>query len=102
MRAATVTRDPALPGPARSGPALPGETLTVPERLVVAPAAGVFRPASLPDGALVEAGQAVGSVVGPGTCSPVHSPFRGTLMGMLAHDGERLRAGQAVAWLRTS
>jgi hypothetical protein len=32
----------------------------------------------------------------------VRSPFRGTLMGMLAHPGERLRAGQPVAWLRVA
>lgn len=85
-------------------PELGGEPLLVPERLVVAPATGRFQ--SLPpevvtaEGEIVEAGQTVGIVQGPGTEEPVRSPFRGFLMGMLAHPGERVREGQAVAWLR--
>lgn len=83
-------------------PSLAGETLAVPERVVVAPAVGIFRPADLPDGITVEAGDEIGVVVGPGAMSSVRSPFRGTLMGMLAHEGERLRQGQPVAWLRVA
>lgn len=84
--------------------ALAGETLSVVERLVVAPATGTFRPL-LPEtvtaeGEIVHAGQAIGVVEGPGLSVPVRSAFRGFLMGMLAHPGERLREGQPVAWLR--
>ena len=77
-----------------------GERLLVPERVIVAPSVGVFRPAGLDDGAAVASGQTVGMVEGPGTSTPVASPFAGQLVGMLAHPGERVRAGQPVAWLR--
>lgn len=82
--------------------ALAGETLAVPERLIVAPAVGVFRPIVLAEGDIVELGDEVGFVDGPGASAPVRSPFRGTLMGMLAQEGERLREGQPVAWLRVA
>lgn len=84
--------------------ALAGEHLDVPERIVVAPATGNFRP--LPpetvtaEGEIVAEGQALGVMEGPGLSAPVRSPFRGFLMGMMAQPGERLRAGQPVAWLR--
>jgi [acyl-carrier-protein] S-malonyltransferase len=78
-----------------------GEGLGVAERMIVAPAVGVFRPVEEVDaGALLDAGQAVGHLEGPGTSTPVRSPFRGQLVGLLAHPGERLRAGQPVAWMR--
>ncbi len=38
----------------------------------------------------------------PGSSTPVSSPFKGELMGMLAEPGERLREGQPVAWLRVA
>lgn len=82
-----------------------GELLAVPERMIVAPVVGVFRPGDLagaPEGALVEAGAEIGVLEGPGSRVPVCSPFRGMLMGMLAHAGERLREGQPVAWLRVA
>jgi biotin carboxyl carrier protein len=81
-----------------------GERMHVPERLVVAPSAGVFL--RLPSGArstegdLVAPGQSIGVIDGPGTSTPVRSPFAGFLMGMLAEPGQRLRAGEPVAWLR--
>lgn len=80
----------------------PGELLSVPERMVVSPTAGVFEPGHLLDveGGTFEAGAQLGVVVGPGTRTPVRSPFAGTLHGVLARSGERLRAGQPVAWLR--
>jgi biotin carboxyl carrier protein len=77
-----------------------GEGLLVPERMIVAPAVGVFRPVELDEGAQLRPGQTVGMVDGPGTSTPVASPFAGRLVGMLAHPGERLREGQPVAWLR--
>ena len=73
--------------PPRRSP-LAGETLTVSERMIVAPVVGIFRPNEV--------------VEGPGTSCPVTSPFDGTVMGMLAHPGERLRSGQPIAWLRVA
>jgi biotin carboxyl carrier protein len=69
--------------------------------MIVAPAVGVFRSLGVDEGTVIDEGDTVGIVEGPGTKAAVRSPFRGTLMGMLAHPGERLRAGQPVAWLRT-
>jgi biotin carboxyl carrier protein len=98
---------------------VPGEVLAVPERVIVAPAVGVFRPlgdtdvdltdagtahmggTAVPPGTLlIAAGQAIGVVEGPGSSTPVRSPFGGFLIGMLARQGERVREGQPVAWLR--
>jgi len=44
----------------------------------------------------------VGVLEGPGTETPVESPFAGRLVGMLAHPGERIREGQPIAWLRVA
>lgn len=81
-----------------------GELLDVPERMIVAPSVGVFRPNvdAFADGDVVDAGDSIGVVEGPGTSTPVCSPFRGMLIGMLAHPGERLREGQPVAWMRVA
>ena len=87
---------------------VPGEVLAVPERVIVAPAVGVFRPlggtdidlTEMIDLTLISAGQAIGVVEGPGSSTPVRSPFGGFLVGMLARAGERVREGQPVAWLR--
>ena len=38
----------------------------------------------------------------PGEATPVTTPFTGVLAGLLAHDGERVREGQPVAWLRVA
>ena len=78
-----------------------GETLAVPERVIVAPAPGTFRAAegSAPDAEVV-AEQVIGFVETRGHSTPVRSPFGGRLMGLLAHAGERVREGQPVAWLR--
>jgi biotin carboxyl carrier protein len=79
-----------------------GELLDVPEKMIVAPSVGVFRPSMFGRGDLVDAGEEIGVVEGPGTSMPVRSPFRGRLIGMLAQPGERLREGQPVAWLRVA
>lgn len=79
-----------------------GETLAVPERMIVAPVVGIFRSHGVADGMEVSAGDEIGVVEGPGTSCPILSPFGGTLMGMLAHPGERLRSGQPIAWLRVA
>ena len=75
-----------------------GESLHVTERLVVSPAAGVFQLAEgLSAGAGVSVGQIIGSVAG----EDVVSPFDGALMGIMAHQGERVMPRQPIAWLRT-
>ncbi|HZP29367.1 MAG TPA: hypothetical protein VFC99_10470 [Acidimicrobiia bacterium] len=76
-----------------------GEGLLVPERMIVAPTVGTFRPVEIPDGTL-EPGQTIGLLEGPGTSTPISSPFAGRLVGMLVHPGERIREGQPIAWLR--
>jgi biotin carboxyl carrier protein len=79
-----------------------GETLAVPERMIVAPVVGIFRSNGVADGPELNAGDEIGVVEGPGTSCPILSPFGGTLIGMLAHPGERLRSGQPIAWLRVA
>jgi biotin carboxyl carrier protein len=83
-----------------------GERMFVPERLVVAPSAGVFHrlaPEALAtEGELVAPGQSIGVIENSGVSTPVCSSFEGLLMGMLAEPGQRLRAGQPVAWLRVA
>ena len=81
-----------------------GEELRVPERVIVAPALGVFRPSSPEpspaEGRSVAEGEVVGIVESSGDTVEVRSPFTGLFMGLLAHPGERVREGQPVAWLR--
>lgn len=91
--------------PAETG-GVHGERLLVPERVILAPASGRFQPAPPDDVGDIDAGaditeeQVIGFVEVHGQATPVRSPFRGMLMGMLAHAGERVREGQPVAWLR--
>lgn len=78
-----------------------GEHLDIAERVVISPVAGIFQPAAAGDGATAEGELLqVGDVLGEVAGESVRSPFRGWLMGMLAHPGERLQPGQPVAWLR--
>ena len=74
-----------------------GEHLFVRERLVVAPAAGVFTPdPDVPaEGGRLQVGGLLGTVNG----TEVRSPFSGALQGMLAVGGERVVDGQPIAWL---
>ncbi len=77
--------------------------LSIPERMIVAPAVGVFHSWCRDDGwpgQVVEIGQSIGRIHGRGSTTAVRSPFRGIVAGMLACDGERLREGEPVAWLR--
>ena len=105
--------------PARS---VRGEQLEVSERVILAPAVGVFNPVSSQtdghesepideeghqadhepqvEGTMVTEGEVVGVIEVRGQALPVRSAFTGALMGMLAHPGERVREGQPVAWLR--
>jgi biotin carboxyl carrier protein len=81
-----------------------GEHLVVPERLIVSPGTGTFQPfppeTVTTEGEIVSIGQAIGCIESSGTATPVCSRFTGFLMGMLAQPGERVREGEAVAWLR--
>ena len=81
---------------------LEGERVAMVERMIVAPGVGVFQPLGIEEGATVTAGEIVGVVEGPGTREPVRSAFTGIVMGFLAHSGQRLREGQAVAWMRVA
>ena len=78
-------------------PAHEGESLFATERLVVAPAAGLFSPLEGIDaGATIARGTVIGTV---GT-NEVRSAFAGELQGFLALPGERVSARQPIAWLR--
>jgi [acyl-carrier-protein] S-malonyltransferase len=93
-----------------------GEHLYTSERVVVSPAAGVFVPddglsapgpgglaapsAAAPGSGVVEV--VVGDLLGRVGGSEVRTPFAGQVVGFLAHSGERVVAGQPLAWLRVS
>jgi hypothetical protein len=47
-------------------------------------------------GTVLAAGDELGRI---GT-EPVHSPFAGTIMGMLTVEGERVGSREPIAWLR--
>ena len=50
---------------------LHGERVAVPERMIVAPGVGVFRPCTeVEAGSVIRAGDVVGELVGPGTNLP--------------------------------
>jgi biotin carboxyl carrier protein len=82
------------------------EDLHVPERLIAAPAAGVFHAAPpetvTTEGEIVEVGQVLGSIEAMGESVPVTSPHTGFLMGLLALPGERVRSSQPLAWVRVT
>jgi [acyl-carrier-protein] S-malonyltransferase len=76
-----------------------GEHLFMTERMVVSPAAGIFVPDdNVSPGEALTVGRRLGSVGG----EEVVSPFDGTLMGVLARQGERVMTHQPIAWLRTA
>jgi [acyl-carrier-protein] S-malonyltransferase len=76
-----------------------GDSLHVTERVVVSPAAGPFRPAEgLETGTPVTVGQVIGAVGE----HEVVSPFAGSLMGVIALDGQRVMPREPIAWLRTN
>lgn len=76
-----------------------GEHLFASERLVVSPVTGVFVPTTpVRPGGRIEAGEVVGFVGD----AEVRTPFTGTLMGLLAYEGERVTSSQPVAWLRAA
>jgi len=91
-----------------------GEHLYTSERVVISPSAGVFEPVAglaapgpgglSPQGAGIPAGEgasvAVGDLLGTVGAAEVRTPFAGIIVGFLAHRGERVAAGEPVAWLR--
>jgi 3-oxoacyl-[acyl-carrier-protein] synthase-3 len=82
--------------------AVDGDATELAVRMVVAPIAGLFEPGD--DGAIGErrvfsAGTVLGRIRGPGTEVDVASFCPGFLVRMLAHHGERVRAGQPLAWV---
>lgn len=83
---------------------LVAEALDVHERLVTAPHPGQFHPTFRlpvhPEGMPVASGQTIGVLFRSGEEHTVTTPFAGVLMGLLVLPGERVRRGQAVAWLR--
>jgi biotin carboxyl carrier protein len=83
-----------------------GETLSVSERVIVAPTVGVFHrldgAGRMNGGDTVDRGDVIGMVRSLGASTPVQSPFEGTLVAIVAFEGERVRPGQALAWLRVA
>ena len=77
-----------------------GETLWVPERVIVSPGAGVFRPE--PVGPDLDEGAVIGFVHSTGDRVPVTSPFRGELVQLYALDGERVAVHDRIAWMRAA
>lgn len=79
-----------------------GETLAIPDRIVVAPGVGRFhRSDTVAVGQHVDVGTHIGVLESPGCSIPVESRFRGRIGRILAEPGERVRAGQAIAWLHS-
>jgi [acyl-carrier-protein] S-malonyltransferase len=84
-------------GAALVPPRVEGEHLFAHERLVVSPGAGIFTPAALGEGTLIE----VGTVIGTVGETEVRSAFAGILQGYIAVATERVTPRQPIAWLRT-
>ena len=73
-----------------------GEHLSMTVRMVVSPAAGIFRPVvDIGSGSRV----AVGGLLGHVGDAEVRSSFAGQISGMIAVDGERVTVAQPIAWL---
>jgi biotin carboxyl carrier protein len=77
-----------------------GEHLYVSERVVISPCAGLFQPVDRAEQGEDDVTIQVGALLGRVADQEVRSAFSGQLMGMLALPGERVQAGQPVAWLR--
>ncbi len=84
----------------------PGEHLYVSERLVLSPTAGIFKPSEASRAGTAGPGTSpeveVGGLIGSVGEMEVRSSFAGALMGLLVMPGERVSAGQPVAWLRST
>ena len=76
-----------------------GAALTGPERVVVAPAAGVFEPAATQVGTTIRRGQVIGHVRCGTDRVQITSPFDGQAHGVFAWPDERVRRYQPVMWM---
>jgi len=80
-----------------------GDDTRIDVRLVVAPVAGTFQPAPVgevtTEGELIAVGDLIGTVTRSGQNEAVTSFCAGFLVCLLVEPGERVRPGQAVAWL---
>ncbi len=87
-----------------------GERFHMSERLVLAPASGLFEPDGAVAGLVPRPGVTshdpvdieVGGLIGLVGGTEVRSAFAGSLEGVLVLPGERVTTGQPVAWLRAS
>lgn len=82
---------------------LNGEHILIPERMIVSPADGIYKAVSNNGdliGEIVNVGDVIGHIESIGQSIEVTSPFHGTVHGIIAHTGERLRKHEPVAWLR--
>ncbi|MBA2425854.1 MAG: hypothetical protein H0V60_02095 [Actinobacteria bacterium] len=79
------------------------ESTIIRERVVVAPSAGRFHPLPAEDfsteGEWIEEGQVLAEVVSGARRTPVVSPFKGWVMGMLALPGGPVHQGEALFWI---
>jgi biotin carboxyl carrier protein len=79
------------------------EAISIREKVIVSPGTGRFRP--LPpetftsEGEWVETGQIVAEIDSGSTSTPVESPHRGWLMGMLGFPGQPVVRGEALFWV---
>ena len=80
------------------------EVFELPERVVIAPLTGrVTLPPQATraeEGEFVLSGESVATVKVGGQEVPVCTAFQGWLMGFLVLDGQPIRTGEPVAWLR--
>lgn len=79
-----------------------GEFVSIPERIVVAPAWGRWFPLPLHRGDFVEKGDVVGHVWDGRDHIELVAPVRGAFVGWMAVRGERVRPGAAIAHLLTT
>jgi [acyl-carrier-protein] S-malonyltransferase len=87
-----------------------GERFHMSERLVVSPKAGLFEPHATLTGLMPGPGDGerspvqveVGGLIGLVGDTEIRSAFAGSLEGVLVLPGERVTAGQPVAWLRAT
>ncbi len=71
------------------------------ERIIVAPAAGVYEPLDVEG--RIEAGDVIGHITAAGAeVVAVRSPFAGRLVEVVAWAGERVVSRQRIAWMRVA